>query len=133
MLTSAQSKKLHATFTDLGITERPDRLAYSSKVIGREITSSNQMTKAEASTVIERLIADVEARDGGETVDAELVDDDGDQLRAQVYEAAAAKGMDAWAVETKYAEIKQGELIADATIEDLRGYLGWISRLEVDA
>lgn len=134
-ITRQQSRKLHATFTELGITERPARLAYESDVIGREITSSNQMTKAEASAVIEALVADVESKTGPpepdphEPVDAEIVEDDRDKLRAQVYEAAAAKGMDAWAVETKYAQVKEGQLISDATVEDLQGYLGWIEKL----
>lgn len=124
-LTSSQSKKLHATFSDLGIKDRPDRLAYASKVVGRELSSSSEMTKAEASAVIEALVADVQARNE-EPVVGELVEDR-ESLLSDVYDAGDDKGFDKWALQAKYAEIKQGELLDDAAIEDLKGFLGWIA------
>jgi hypothetical protein len=57
-ITQPQSKKLHAGFNDLGITDREQRLAYCTNLIGREITSSNDLTKDEASRVIDALETD---------------------------------------------------------------------------
>lgn len=64
----AQMRKMHASFNDHGITDRGLRLAYCFDVIGREIASSADLTRAEASQVIERLIEDT-------TVEAEVVED----------------------------------------------------------
>lgn len=61
--TQAQQRKVMASFADLGITERADRLAYCIGVIGREITSSNELTVAEAGQVIEAQAADAESRE----------------------------------------------------------------------
>lgn len=58
-ITTAQMGKLHVSFADAGIESRDDKLAYAVKVIGREIQSSKEMTKREASAVIEALIAEV--------------------------------------------------------------------------
>jgi hypothetical protein len=57
-ITQPQSKKLHAGFNDLGITDREQRLAYCTNLIGREVTSSNDLTKDEASRVIDALETD---------------------------------------------------------------------------
>lgn len=62
-ITKAQSQKMHATFNDAGITERPDRLKFVVDVIGREVDSSNELTKAEASKVIEALTYELEQQD----------------------------------------------------------------------
>jgi len=61
-----------------------------------------------------------------EPVEGEVVDDDREQLLKEVYETGTAKGMTGWDLEAKYAEIKEGELLSDATTEDLTGYLTWI-------
>lgn len=67
-ITPAQSKRLHASFGSLGITERADRLAYVADVIGREVESSNDLDIAEAGMVIDRLEADrLAAADPGDT------------------------------------------------------------------
>jgi ERF superfamily len=55
-ITQDQSRKLHAQFNDVGITERGDRLAFASKQIGRDIESSSDLTRKEASSVIEALV-----------------------------------------------------------------------------
>ena len=59
-ITAPQSKALHASFNDLGITDRTMRLDYCRNLIGRDIESSNDLTKAEASAVIDALKADAE-------------------------------------------------------------------------
>lgn len=59
-ITKEQSKKLHASFGELNITERDDRLDYASKVVGHDLGSSADLSKAEASQVIESLVFDLE-------------------------------------------------------------------------
>lgn len=54
-ITPPQSKKLHALFNERGITERDDRLAYAAGIVDREIGSSNELSKDEASRVIDSL------------------------------------------------------------------------------
>jgi len=62
-ITAAQSKMLHASFNDLLINDRDTRLTYCTNLIGREITSSSDLTKAEASRVIDALVQDVAEKD----------------------------------------------------------------------
>jgi hypothetical protein len=57
-ITDAQSKMLHASFNELGITERDQRLAYCTNLLGREVESSKELSKAEASRVIDALKSD---------------------------------------------------------------------------
>ena len=57
-VTSAQLKKIGAAMRDRGLTERADALAYVAGVIGRDIGSRNELTKAEAHKVIDALEAD---------------------------------------------------------------------------
>lgn len=56
-VTPAQLRKLHAAMSDHNITAREDRLEYVSNVLDRRVESSNDLTKAEASRVIEALEA----------------------------------------------------------------------------
>jgi hypothetical protein len=63
-LTEAQSKRMFAQFTELGITERDDYQAYIAKVIKREVESSKDLTPEQASAVIDAQIADIEAKAG---------------------------------------------------------------------
>lgn len=51
----AQVTKLHATFNDAGIKDKPDKIAYCTRITGRPITSSAEMTTAECSAVIDAL------------------------------------------------------------------------------
>src|SRR4030095_1541481 len=53
--TPDQMKAMHASFNEAGITDRDERLAYTVGVIDRHITSSNQMTRAEVSLVLDEL------------------------------------------------------------------------------
>lgn len=54
-ITDGQMKRLHATFTERGITEREARLAFVSDVLGVDVFSSSDLTKTQASIVIDRL------------------------------------------------------------------------------
>jgi hypothetical protein len=67
-VTPAQIKMLAATMKDANLTDRADALAYVASVIGREVESRNDLTRAEASRVIDALL-----HDGDEVTDAEVV------------------------------------------------------------
>jgi phage recombination protein Bet len=55
-----QMKRLHATFHDAGMTDRDDCLAFVSHVIGKDITSTSELTVHQASRVIDALADIVE-------------------------------------------------------------------------
>ena len=59
-----QLKKMHATFSELGITERDKRLLYANDVLGlagdKALTTSNDLSRSQASRVIEALVKDAE-------------------------------------------------------------------------
>lgn len=57
-ISEAQLKKLHAALTEARITDRDQRLAYISQEIGREITTTKELSKREASLVIDGLGAE---------------------------------------------------------------------------
>jgi hypothetical protein len=54
-ITKAQLTKLHATFNDLNITDRAERLAIVAEHLGRPIDSSNDLSRTEASRLIDYL------------------------------------------------------------------------------
>lgn len=54
-ISEQQLKKLHATLTEAKLTDRDTRLAYISQEIGREIGSTKELTRREASVVIDAL------------------------------------------------------------------------------
>lgn len=54
-LTHAQSKMLHALFNQCGFTDRDDRLRATVTIVGREVETSNDLTKHEASVLIDVL------------------------------------------------------------------------------
>lgn len=54
MITEAQMKKLHASLNARGMS-RDEALAFATSLIGRDLTSSKELTKAEASQVIDAL------------------------------------------------------------------------------
>lgn len=56
-ITDAQTRKMGALMREAGLTDRADALAYVGKTIGREVASRSDLTKAEASLVIDRLAA----------------------------------------------------------------------------
>lgn len=54
-ITPAQIKKLNIQLQEAGITDRADKLKYLTGVLGREITSSKDLSLAEASSLIDML------------------------------------------------------------------------------
>ena len=66
-VTSAQLKKIGVTMKELGITQRADALTYVNDLLpeGREVTSRNELTKAEAHRLIEALEYDLQNPFGG--------------------------------------------------------------------
>lgn len=72
-ITQAQQRKMGALMREAGITERASALALVAEVIGREVDSRNELTKAEAHLVIEVLERD--AAQGAETGEVEVVED----------------------------------------------------------
>jgi len=59
-ITQKQLGMLHATFSEMGITDRDAGLAYIADVVGHEVESSKDLTKKQASQVIDRLKKDLE-------------------------------------------------------------------------
>lgn len=51
--TPAQMKAMHASLGEAGFTERDDRLAFVSAVVGRDVDSSKNISRAEAGRVID--------------------------------------------------------------------------------
>lgn len=63
MITRNQMKRLHATFGDLGYDSRDDRLHVASIVVGRPLDTSQELTKQEASGLIDTLVIVAESDD----------------------------------------------------------------------
>lgn len=59
-ITDKQRGYILALMGEYGITERPNRLAAMSKIVGRPVTSTNHLSRNEASRVIEVMKAKVE-------------------------------------------------------------------------
>lgn len=57
-VTEAQIRKMAVCFREQGISDREDRIRYICDVVGREVSSSKELTKAEASQVIDALSPD---------------------------------------------------------------------------
>lgn len=57
VITTAQQRKMGALMREVGITERDAALQYVAEVIGHEVASRSELTKAEASAVIDALDA----------------------------------------------------------------------------
>jgi hypothetical protein len=65
-ISKPQLAKLHAIFGEMGITDRESRLSTVSNLVGRHVESSNDLSKAEAMTLIDQIEA--ETRPAGETL-----------------------------------------------------------------
>ena len=66
VITDAQLKKLHTSFTQAGIADRDKRLTYVANILGVEVESSKDLSKAQAHKIIESLEAINEAPFGEE-------------------------------------------------------------------
>lgn len=77
---SALSKRMHAGFRDLGFadTDRDQRLAYAADVVGRELSSSTDLTVDEASRVVDAIQADLGAAQQSSPDDATAAGEPGD-------------------------------------------------------
>ena len=56
MMTDAQRRRMHLGFRDVGLVERDERIAFTAHIIGRQIDTSSELTKEEASEVISALV-----------------------------------------------------------------------------
>ena len=56
-ITEPQLRMIHASYSQIGITDRQERLDFAAATIGRQIESSKDMTKGEASRLIDALAA----------------------------------------------------------------------------
>jgi hypothetical protein len=80
-ITDAQIRKLAVAMKAAGITERKDALDYVMSVIGRDVSSRNELSKDEASLVIDKLGEVIRTEAGatntttGEVIDAEVVEE----------------------------------------------------------
>lgn len=71
-ITAAQLKALNAAMTqDLELTEREDKLAYLSGALGREIGSSKDVTKQEASRLLDEIARDMQGAEPVEPDEAQ--------------------------------------------------------------
>ena len=61
VMTQPQRAALHVAFKEAGITDRAKRLNYASEVVGRTLATSAELTKREASDVIDALKQEVKA------------------------------------------------------------------------
>jgi len=70
-VTTAQMRHIQALFRDLAVTDREQRLEWARDIVGRDISTSKELTKDEASTLIERLkyIREVTASEESTAVD----------------------------------------------------------------
>lgn len=91
-ITDAQTRKMGAQMRKVGLTDRAESLAFVARVLGREVASRSDLTKAEASDVIEALT--LWETDGADPTTG-VVADDG------VVEAEVVEGdmNDPWAVQ----------------------------------
>lgn len=55
LITAPQLKKLHAAMGERGLSDRAEGLAFLSATLGRDVTTSKDLSKDEASRVIDRL------------------------------------------------------------------------------
>ena len=58
--TPKQLAFIQSNFSTMNIDERDDKLAYVKKIIGRDISSSTELTKAEAKKVIDQQLGQIE-------------------------------------------------------------------------
>jgi hypothetical protein len=72
LITTTQSRKLATIFSKANLTERADRLAISSQMIGRPLASSKELTQQEASQLID-MLDELRQQDDFATLAQELI------------------------------------------------------------
>lgn len=127
-ITDAQVKKMATVMGKVGLNDRDSALAYVADVIGRTVQSRNDLTKDEASKVIDALERDVAA----DTVDAEIVpstpesgttsDLDPDALWTQITEKGQTLGMSPDQVAEDFRN-RMGMIPDEASAGELQAYL----------
>ncbi|MGW4883396.1 AAA family ATPase [Streptomyces murinus] len=85
--TPPQMRLMHATFNQLSVTGREDRLRATSLIVGRDVPSANDLTAAEAKTLLDTITAFGE-RENGAADFAAMVD--GLASNASATQSAAA-------------------------------------------
>ena len=70
--------------------------------------------------------ADEEPKVGQSEGPPEDPDTESTRLHQEINDAGTSLGMDEFAIAAKYASMKDGELLEEALIDDLRGYRGWL-------
>lgn len=88
MITPAQLRKMGAQMKEAGLTGRTEALDYVQATIGREITSRNDLTKAEASAVVDALETTIAAIPTGE------IDEPVDTTTGEIDDAADQQWLD---------------------------------------
>lgn len=127
-ITSHQIKKLATAMSKAGITDRVKALEYVADVIGREVSSRNELTKDEASRVIdhlERPPASEPPEPDDEVFDAEVVpegDDDADLLWEECLKTAGELGAKLPQVTSDF-EQRYALNPSQASASELRTYL----------
>ncbi|MEV0446091.1 AAA family ATPase [Streptomyces spectabilis] len=83
-VTPPQMRLMHATFNQLGFTERDDRLRATSLIVGHAVPSANNLTAAEAKTLLDTLTAYAARENGADDFVAMLdgLDEDDKQSAA---------------------------------------------------
>lgn len=121
-ITSAQSKKIHTLIGKLGI-DRDAKIAGCSQIIGRPITSTTELTKDEATAVIESLQARIDLKPAADEAVEGVVVASVDEVIAE----AQRQGMDMWQLESAFEsdhdmklEQADGETLA-VFLETLKG------------
>lgn len=127
-ITQPQIRKMGVLMKEAGLTDRDEALAYVAKVIGRQIGSRNELTKAEAIRVINALEQPpVGEPPTDDVVDAEIVDDDPDALWRQILNVAETRR--GWTPAQVQADFKEsmGLDSGEAAAAELQAYLRQVS------
>ena len=137
-ITEPQLKKLHTSFSELGIIEREDRIRYASNIVGRALSSSTELTKEDASRVIEALTAELFARQQTppvEVVEAELVETGPalNELWEQIVAVGGNLGMSLWDIESAYASQYNGTMPQDGDAAQYQAFLTYLQSLTQEA
>jgi hypothetical protein len=133
-ITAAQVKKLATAMGKHGLGDRDSALAYVADVIGRTVASRNDLTKAEATKVIDHLEADIAAAESTpptepaeDVVDAEIVPESADAIWQRIVAVGQEQGMTVADVEDDFAERMEGLTSDSASAAELQHYLGLLT------